>query len=144
MTGGAAIIENLFIAAARRRPMQPVDEVMAIKEKGLEGCVHGRPRSKRQVLLVEAETLAEFRLEPGIIRENITTAGLRHNELRAGERLLIGEAMLQVTGPCDPCERMDEIRTGLKRALGGRRGILCRVVQPGVIRLGASIEVAPK
>jgi MOSC domain-containing protein YiiM len=137
----ASIAEELFIAFGRRKPMRPLEEVVAITDKGLTGCAHGRPGSKRQVLLVEAEMLAEFGLEPGIIRENITTVGLRHSELREGQRLSIGQATFQVTGPCAPCERMDEIRMGLQAELRGRRGMLCRVVKGGVIRRGDAIEV---
>ena len=44
--------------------------------KGLDGDVsYGRP--KRQVLFVERETLDEFGLQPGQVRENITVAGLK-------------------------------------------------------------------
>ena len=136
-----SIAEELFIALGRRKPMRPLAEVVAITDKGLMGCTHGRPGGNRQVLLVEAEMLAEFGLEPGIIRENITTVGLRHSELREGQRLSIGEATFQVTGPCAPCERMDEIRMGLQAELRGRRGMLCRVVKGGVIRRGDAIEV---
>ena len=137
----ASIAEDLFIAFARRKPMRLLEQVLAITDKGFEGCAHGRAGSKRQVLLVEAEVLAEFGLTPGIVRENITTAGLRHSDLREGQRLSIGDATFQVTGPCAPCERMDEIRMGLQAELHGRRGILCRVVKGGIIRRGDAIEV---
>ncbi len=113
-TSKSARAARLFIAPARRKPMRPVDQILAVEDRGFDGCVHGRPGSRRQVLLVEAETLVEFGLEPGIVRENITTEGLRHGELREGVRLAIGQALFQVSGPCDPCDRMDEIRMGLQ------------------------------
>jgi MOSC domain-containing protein YiiM len=122
--------------------MRPVDQILAVEDRGFDGCVHGRPGSRRQVLLVEAETLVEFGLEPGIVRENITTEGLRHGELREGVRLAIGQALFQVSGPCDPCDRMDEIRMGLQADLRGRRSTLCRVVKGGTIRRGDVIAVA--
>jgi MOSC domain-containing protein YiiM len=120
--------------------MQQAREVAAVTDRGLDGCRHGRPGS-RQVLLIDSETLEEFRLAPGQVKENITTRGLDLSGLVRGERLAIGDAVLEVTGPCDPCSRMDEIRTGLQQALQGRRGILCRVVQGGRIRLGDGIRV---
>jgi MOSC domain-containing protein YiiM len=49
--------------------------------------------------------------------------------------------LLEVTVPCTPCGHMDEIREGLKEALRGRRGVLCRVLEPGQIRRGDTIEV---
>ena len=91
------------------------------------------------MLLVESETLAEFELSPGVLRENITTEGLRHRELLVGQHLLIGDAILQVTGPCEPCDRLEEIRKGLWQDLDGRRGTLCRVIKGGTIRRGDGI-----
>jgi MOSC domain-containing protein YiiM len=131
---------NLFIAVQRREPMKSVDQVNAIRDRGFEGCIHGRPGSRRQILLVEGEALAEFSLEPGIVRENITTAGLRAIELKPGQRLLIGDAVLEVTARCEPCSRMDEIRMGLQGALEDRRGMLCKVIEGGRISCGDDIR----
>ena len=121
--------------------MEEVAEVRALEDLGFEGCVHARPGSKRQVLLVESESLDAMGLPPGIIRENIATEGLNVNGLEAGTRLRIGEALVEVTAPCTPCDLMERIRPGLRRDLQGRRGMLCRVLQSGVIRRGDSIEM---
>ena len=121
--------------------MEEVAEVRALEDLGFEGCVHARPGSKRQVLLVESESLDAMGLPPGIIRENITTEGLNVNGLEAGTRLRIGEALVEVTAPCTPCDLMERIRPGLRRDLQGRRGMLCRVLQSGVIRRGDSLEM---
>ena len=132
---------RLFVATARRKPMREVERVLAIRDRGFDGCVHGRPGSRRQVLLVEAETLEEFGLAPGIIRENITRRGRCLGTLAAGQRLRVGEATLEVTVACEPCERMDEIRMGLQQDLELRRGMLCRVVEGGWIERSDSIEL---
>jgi MOSC domain-containing protein YiiM len=39
---------------------------------------------------------------------------------------------------------MDEIRQGLQEAIRGRRGLLCRVVEPGRIRRGDRVEMEEK
>ena len=134
-------IGNLFIAAERQKPMQAVEQVVALADRGLEGCVHGRHGSKRQVLIMDRETLCEFDLPPGAVRENITTVGLNVAGLKGGQRLSIGGAVLEVTIPCEPCSRMDEIRMGLREALRDRRGVLCRVIESGRISQGDAIEV---
>ena len=121
-----AYVSNLFLAVERRTPMKAVDQAVAIANRGLEGCIHGRLGSKRQILLVDRETLCEFGLAPGILRENVTTTGLDVNRLHPGQRLRIGGVVLEVTLPCEPCSRMDEIRMGLQEALENRRGVLCR------------------
>jgi MOSC domain-containing protein YiiM len=136
-----AHVSDLFIAVERRKPMKPVEQAMAIVDRGLEGCIHGRPGSRRQILLVDGETLAEFNLTPGIVRENITTGGLNVAELLPGQRLFVGNAVLEVTIPCEPCGRMEEIRAGLQEALVDRRGVLCRVVRGGRISRGDAIEM---
>lgn len=136
-----AHVSNLFVAVEHRKPMKSVDQVTAIADRGFEGCIHGRDGSKRQVLLVDTETLTECGLEPGIVRENITTVGLNVARLKLGQRLAIGGAMLEVTIPCEPCSRMDEIRMGLQEALQDRRGVLCRVIEGGRISRGDVIEI---
>jgi MOSC domain-containing protein YiiM len=123
--------------------MHEIEAAAAIADHGLEGCRHARPGSKRQVLLMDTETLHAFGLHPGETRENITTTGLRVNSLPTGELLAIGEAVLEVTGPCDPCPRMDEIRMGLQQELQGQRGTLCRVVEGGRIQRGDTIQIQP-
>jgi MOSC domain-containing protein YiiM len=136
-----AHVANLFVAKERRKPMQAVDQAMAVADRGFDGCIHGRLSSKRQVLLIDSETLAEFNLVPGIVRENITTVGLDSADLGPGQRLVIGGAVLEVTVPCEPCVRMDEIRMGLQEALRNRRGVLCRVIEGGLISCGDAIEI---
>ncbi len=136
-----ACVSNVFIAVERRKAMKPVDLAMAVTDRGLQGCIHGRAGSRRQVLLVDIEALSEFGLLPGMIRENITTSGLNLAELRPGQRLGVGEAVLEVTVPCEPCFRMDEIRMGLQKELENRRGMLCRVIEGGRISRGDAIEI---
>jgi MOSC domain-containing protein YiiM len=134
-----ARVSNLFIATEHRKPMKSLEEADAIADRGLAGCIHARPGGKRQVLLVDGETLAQFNLTPGILRENITTIGLSTTGLIRGQRIAIGGALLEVTVPCEPCHRMDEIRMGLQEALKDMRGVLCRVIQGGRISRGDKI-----
>ncbi|HYL65044.1 MAG TPA: MOSC domain-containing protein [Candidatus Methylomirabilis sp.] len=135
-----ARVISLFRAPKRGWPMEELAEAHVLRDVGFEGCAHARPASQRQVLLVDRETLDALELRPGIIRENITTEGLNVNGLHVGESLRVGEALLEVTMPCTPCGRMEEIRVGLRKEIRGRRGMLCRVVEGGVIRLGDGIE----
>jgi MOSC domain-containing protein YiiM len=130
----------LFRASQRRLPMEEIAEGRAVENSGLEGCAHARTDSPRQVLLVDSETLELMELQPGIIRENITTRGINVNGLPAGQRLRIGDAELEVSLPCSPCDLLEKIRPGLRRELRGRRGMLCRVIAGGMIRRGDPIE----
>jgi len=133
-------VQNLFRAPKKYLPMEELSEVRAVGDAGFEGCAHARPGSKRQVLLEDRETLEAMDLRPGIIRENITTDDMNVNSLQIGQQLLIGEARLEVSAVCTPCDQMEAIRPGLRKELWGRRGMLCRVLEGGVIRRGDSIE----
>jgi MOSC domain-containing protein YiiM len=106
-----------------------------VKNAGLQGCAHARD-GKRQVLLVDAETLGAFQLEPGITRENVTTEGLNVNELAIGQRLRLGEVELEVSAVCDPCEQIEALRPRLQAEMQGRRGMLCRVLTGGTLQRG--------
>ena len=132
---------HLFSCLVHRFPMQELSEVEVIKDKGFKGCIHGRPGSKRQVSLMDRETLDKLGVAPGIVKGNITTRGLNFQSLGTGDMLRIGNCVLEITGPCHPCGRMDEIRMGLQDELRGQRGWLCRVQESGIIRRGDRIEL---
>jgi MOSC domain-containing protein YiiM len=138
-----ARVQNLFRAPKKHLPMEELSEVRIIEDGGFERCAHARPGSKRQVLLMDRETLEAMDLQPGIIRENVTTDGLNVNSLPIGQLLRVGEARLEVSAVCTPCDLMETIRPGLRKELWGRRGMLCKVVEGGVVRRGDSIEKIP-
>jgi MOSC domain-containing protein YiiM len=131
---------HLFRAPQRRLPMEELSEILAVEDSGFAGCAHARPGGKRQVLLVDNETLELMEIRPGIIRENITTTGLNVNGLALGQQLRVGGARMEVTAVCTPCDLMEKIRPGLRRELRGRRGMLCRILVGGAVRQGDPIE----
>jgi len=135
-----AHVLSLFRAPKKRLSMEELLEVRAVTDAGFEGCAHARPGRSRQVLLVDSETLDAMELQPGVLRENITTSGLNVNSLAIGQHLRVGEIRLEVSEVCTPCDQMEKIRPGLRKELWGRRGMLCRVIEGGTIRRGDAIE----
>lgn len=135
-----ASVVYLFRAPKRRLPMEAIQSIEAVAGHGFSGCAHARKNSPRQVLLVDKETLDAMQLDAGVIRENITTEGLNVNGLAMGEQLRIGPVLLQVSAVCTPCDQLEKVRPGLRREMYGRRGMLCRVVEGGVIRVGDAIR----
>jgi MOSC domain-containing protein YiiM len=127
-------IDQLYLKTGHGQPMQRVDEVMAEAGLGLVGDLNYGVK-KRQVLLVERETLEAFDLLPGQIRENITVSGIQLAGLPPGTMLEVGQALLEITGDCAPCEFIEDIRPGLRQAISGQRGTLCRVVDGGTLRV---------
>jgi len=133
-------VKHLFRAPKKRLPMEELPEVRVTDNSGFEGCAHARPDSPRQVLLVDSETLEAMKLSPGSIRENITTSGLNVNGLEVGQKLRVGETRLEVSAGCTPCDQLERVRPGLRKEIWGRRGMLCRVIEGGIIRRGDLIE----
>jgi MOSC domain-containing protein YiiM len=120
--------------------MQAAETVEVVADLGFAACAHARKNSNRQVLLVDQETLDAMELRPGVIRENITTEGLNVNGLALGQRLRIGTVLLQVSAVCTPCDQLEKVRPGLRREMYGRRGMLCRVLEGGTVRVGNAIR----
>ncbi len=142
MSAAEAKVVALHVCPAHRAPMQPVTVAQAVADFGLEGDRHAKAGSRRQILLVEKETLDALNVAPGIVRENITTQGANLMSLVPGRRLRLGrDVVLEVTGTCHPCQRLDEVRDGLSQEIADRRGVNARVIAGGSIRLGDAVVV---
>ncbi len=142
--GGRSVarVSHVWVSPAKKSGrMDARDAVTAVAGHGLEGCAHARPGTKRQVLLASLEHLQAVGVEPGRIRENITVEGDDVQRWPLGQRVRAGEALLEISMVCDPCERMDEIRPGLQAELAGRRGMLARVLEDGRIAPGDTVEL---
>ena len=135
-------IAAIWKSPAKRAPMEPNDSVQAVEGHGLEGCAHARAGTKRQVLFASAQHLDDLGVDYGAIKENFTVAGDDVHGWPIGQRVQVGEAEFEITMVCDPCERMEEIRTGLQEELEGRRGMLARVVKTGTVSVGDEIRLA--
>jgi MOSC domain-containing protein YiiM len=137
-----ATITGIWTSPARNSGrMERHDRVRAVADHGLEGCAHARPGGKRQVLFASNEHLEAVGVEPGRIRENFTVDDGDVQAWPVGQRLRAGTAVFEVTMVCDPCERMDAIRPGLRGELEGRRGMLARVLEDGEVALGDPLEL---
>ena len=138
-------VVSMRLNVGSRKPMKEVDSARVITGQGIEGDRHLKEdgsRSRRQILIMDRETLGNFSLDDGIIRENITVVGMDFSSIDAGDRVSIGrEVVLEITGECEPCARMDEIRAGLQNELDGQRGMLAYAEKGGLISVGDAISV---
>ena len=137
-------------------PLQSVESVEMVEEKGVAGDARffgrlsrdtGQPR-RRQVTLIEREQIAEHAtvlglpaIAPGAVRSNIETTGINLIAL-LGREIEIGEAVLRLYAPRDPCAKMDAICQGLRaRMMDQRQGVLAEVVRSGAVRVGDTILI---
>jgi MOSC domain-containing protein YiiM len=132
---------------ARRAPVVAVSEAMVMPGQGLEGDRwKGAVTGGRQVTLVAAEHLAAIGgflgrgpLPPEALRRNLVISGVNLLALK-GRRFRIGAAVLECSGECHPCSRMEEILgPGGYNAVRGHGGITARVIEGGAIRLGDAL-----
>lgn len=137
-------IVSIQLCVGHRDPMKSVESARMIENYGIEGDRHAVSegiRTKRQVLLTDEETLAKYDLSRGDIRENITATGIAIHSLQEGDRVSLGgDAVVEITGHCAPCARMDEIRDGLRVALEGNRGMLATVISGGTVEVGDEVR----
>ena len=136
-------IINLHIARVKGTPSDPVEEATAISAKGLEGDRSCNESNVRQVLFMDKETLDEFGLVPGQIKENITTTGLDLSKIEPGQVFFVGDVTLEAVGECEPCGKMDAIRQGLREEINHRRGQLAVVLNGGAIKVGDTVRIEP-
>ncbi len=137
-------ISNLHIARVKGTPSDPVQQAKALSGMGLEGDRSCSADNVRQVLFLDKETLDRMDLEPGQVKENITTLGIDLTQAKVGQVFFIGdEVTMEVVGDCEACGKMDGIRPGLKEDLNGRRGMLATVINGGDIKIGDSIRIEP-
>ena len=141
----AAEIISLQICVGHREPMNTVESATFIEGFGIEGdrhAVKSGARAVRQVLLMDEDTLEGFGLGIGQVRENVTVRGIDLHQVAAGQRLALGDdVVVEITQFCAPCERMDEVRPGLREELFEQRGMLATVISGGAVNVGAQVQV---
>lgn len=156
-------LQAIIVRPQRRAPTLSVDRTRAIAERGLEGDHHAerqpwRPGgNKRQVTLIQAEhmpVVAAFmgrsQVDPMMLRRNLVVSGLNLLAAKAvfkNEPMILrlgADVVLEITGPCEPCSRMEELLgPGGYNAMRGHSGLNARIIQGGRLSVGDSVVCLP-
>jgi MOSC domain-containing protein YiiM len=133
----------IHIGEARNRELWPVESARAVAGKGLEGdryFFEDGAKPGRALTLVEEESVQDVALEPGATRRQVTTRGVRLNDL-IGKRFRVGEVECYGVELCEPCSHLEKMtRPGIVRELVHRAGINADILTDGTISVGDSIE----
>ena len=126
-----------------------VEEATLVAERGIQRDhkVTGRARTKRQVTLIQQEHLTAVagmlhrdEVSPGQTRRNIVVSGINLLALK-GKQFRIGQALLEFSGPCEPCSRMEQnLGPGGFNAMRGHGGITAKVIKGATIRVGDDVR----
>jgi len=144
-------VEWIGASPGRRAPIQPLESARIESGTGLAEDYHARSgRSRRQVTLIQHEHLAAIaalsgheRISPAQLRRNVVVSGINLLALK-DQRFRIGEVLLEGTGLCAPCSRMEEtLGRGGYNAMRGHGGITARVLAGGEIRIGNAVQFIP-
>lgn len=156
----AGRVERVLVRPARRGAMLEISAVEAVAGVGLIGdhfaarATVDRPgaaSAARQVTLVQAEHLPVVAalagwddLDAAVLRRNLVVSGVNVLALK-DRRFRVGEVLLEGSGPCHPCSRMEEeLGEGGYNAVRGHGGITARVIEGGQIRVGDAVVPEPE
>jgi MOSC domain-containing protein YiiM len=82
------------------------------------------------------------RIEPELVRRNLLTSGINLTALKE-RRFLVGNTLLEGSGECAPCSRMEEtLGPGGYNAVRGHGGITARIILGGDIQAGDRVQRA--
>lgn len=140
-TLGAGRLEAIWLKRAHRGPMDAFTSVRLVAGQGIAGSIDRSRR--RQVTVLSLEAWQQFMsalgasADPSSRRANLLVSGVDLADTR-GQVLRIGVGRLVIGGELTPCERMDEVRPGLRElmrpAWGG--GVFAEVLDDAEIRIG--------
>ncbi len=151
----AGRVEAIVVRGAPRDPARIINTTQALAGIGLADDRLGKKGeselSTRQVTLVQAEHLPVIAqlaqlsgvaaVDPVRLRRNLVVSGINLLALR-NARVQVGDAVLEIVGPCAPCSRMEtEVGPGAYAAMRGHGGMTARVITTGAISVGDVVRV---
>ena len=139
----------------------------SITPLGIEGDAHAHPHIHggplQAILIIAAETVDALRergypLFYGALGENLTTRGVAIRDIRIGDQIRAGGALLEITKPRGPCSALDVYGESLKADVydelvkqrdpasprWGMSGFYARVARGGPVRAGDPFAVISK
>lgn len=122
-----------------------VAQVQLKKDFGIVGDAHAGAKS-RQVSLLALESIEKIRakglnVNPGNFAENITTQNIELHNLNVGDKLKIGDAVLEISQIGKECHTRCAIYYQAGDCVMPKEGVFARVLEEGIIKPEDEIEL---
>ncbi|ERK29021.1 MOSC domain-containing protein [Clostridium intestinale] len=122
-----------------------VKEIELVEDFGLKGDSHGG-KWHRQVSLLAKEEIDSFNKKGGKVvygdfGENLVTEGIDLASLSVGDKVIIGDALIEITQLGKKCHDKCEIFYSVGECIMPTKGIFGKVLKGGAISLGEKIEL---
>lgn len=143
---GNGKLEWIGVRPQKKGDLISVESVFIDQDSGLEGDHYAKKKGERLVTLIQMEHLSVVShflnkpVEPGMVRRNLVVSGINLNALHNVQFSIGRDVVLEGTGYCHPCSRMEEnLGKGGYNAMRGHGGITSKVIRGGDIKKGDEI-----
>lgn len=132
------------VSVGKGEKKTPVPSVTLVEEHGVRDDAHAGP-GIRQVSLLAAESIAKMQAKglavgPGDFAENITVEGFDLPNVRLGDRIRVGEAVLEVSQIGKECHDRCAIYIQAGDCVMPREGVFARVIRGGGVAPGDPVR----
>ncbi len=130
-------------------PKKPIPQAM-VGVEGVKGDwqknrkYHGGPN--RAICIYSEELYQGLRdsgvnVKNGDVGENFTTRGINLQHLKKGDRLKVGQCVIEITDIRVPCHQLKKWDMDLPELIVGRSGWVAKVIEEGLVKQGDQIEL---
>ena len=122
-----------------------INEVELVEGFGLKGDAHGG-NWHRQVSLLEKEKIEDFIARGGKVKfgdfgENLVTEGLDLNKIQVGDKVTVGDAIIEITQKGKKCHDKCHIYKMVGDCIMPKNGVFGTVQKGAVVKPGDEITV---
>lgn len=140
-------VDWIGVRPVKRGVVRPMEEVNVSIETGIEGDHYSKNEGNRMITLIQKEHLDVIasvlnrpQIDPSLLRRNVVVSGINLLSLHKRQFKIGDEIILESTGYCHPCSRMEtNLGPGGYNAVRGHGGLTAKVIKGGTMKLGDKV-----
>ncbi|MBI5575025.1 MAG: MOSC domain-containing protein [Deltaproteobacteria bacterium] len=144
METNRGMVAAVSVSSRKGEKKSPVSSVVLVEEHGVRDDAHAGP-GHRQVSLLASESIGKMRAKglsvgPGDFAENITVEGFDLLQAKVGDRIRVGEALLEISQIGKECHTRCAIYFQAGDCVMPREGVFARVIRGGKVAPGDEVR----